>query len=216
MPALNSPMHVNMLETAKTLGQIERDGLYGLQWGDPQNDQDLRWVRDHYLLPYVNPDHAAVEIGPGGGRWTRYLLGFGELHCVDFNQPLLDEHARNFRAPNLHLIKNNGTDFPGIADQSIDFVFSFGVFVHLDLEVIEAYLRSMHRIIKPSGCAMIQYSDKNKEGARKRGKGFTDSTPEIIRPMVIASGHRILEEDITTLPHSSIIRFAPLTGAPEG
>lgn len=35
MPKLDSPMHVTMLKTARTVGQIERDGIYGLQWGDP-------------------------------------------------------------------------------------------------------------------------------------------------------------------------------------
>jgi ubiquinone/menaquinone biosynthesis C-methylase UbiE len=204
-----------MLQTAKAIGQPERDGLYGMQWGDPQTNPALRWVRDHYLLPYVNPDHAAVEIGPGGGRWTRYLLGFSELYTVDYHQELLDELERNFRTPNLHLVKNNGTDFPGIADQSIDFLFSFGVFVHLDLDIIEAYLRSIPRILKPNGCAVIQYSDKNKEAARKYGKGFSDTTPEIIRPLVIGCGHRVLEEDVTTLWHSSVIRFAPLTSPPQ-
>ena len=83
--------------------------------------------------------------------------------------------------------------------------------VHLDIDVIEAYFRSMHRILKPSGCAVIQYSDKNKEAARKYGQGFaSDTTPEIIRPLVVGCGHRILEEDITTVWHSSIVRFAPI------
>ena len=170
MPKLGSPMHVAMLQTARKNGQIERDGLYGLQWGDPQTNPALHWVRDHYLLPYVNPDHSAVEIGPGGGRWTRYLLGFGQLCTVDYHQELLDELQRNYRAPHLSTLRNNGTDFPGIPDASVDFVFSFGVFVHLDIDVIEAYFRSIHRILKPSGCAMIQYADQNKEEARKYGR----------------------------------------------
>ena len=210
MPELNSPMHVQMLQTAHKVGQPKRDGVYGLQWGDPQTHPALRWVRDHYLLPYVNPDQSAVEIGPGGGRWTRYLLGFGHICAVDYHRPLLDELESNYRAPHLSTLHNNGTDFPGIDDASIDFVFSFGCFVHLDLPVIEAYFRSIHRILKPSGCAVIQYSDKNKEAARKYGRGFSDTTPEIIRPLLIDCGHRILEEDVTTIWHSSIVRFAPI------
>ena len=126
MPEFDSPMHVRMLQTAQKIGQIERDGIYGLQWGDPQTHPALRWVRDRFLLPYVNPDHSAVEIGPGGGRWTRYLLGFGHLCTVDYHQPLLDELQRNYRAPHLSTLRNNGTDFPGIPDDSVDFVFSFG------------------------------------------------------------------------------------------
>jgi hypothetical protein len=111
MPKLDSPMHIRMLQTARTAGQIERDGIYGLQWGDPQAHPALGWVRDHYLLPYVNPDHSAVEIGPGGGRWTRYLLGFGQLCTVDYHQELLDELQRSYRAPHLSTLRNNGPTF---------------------------------------------------------------------------------------------------------
>jgi cyclopropane fatty-acyl-phospholipid synthase-like methyltransferase len=110
----------------------------------------------------------------------------------------------------LQLIRNSGTDFPSILDRSVDYIFSFGVFVHLDIDIIERYLNNMRRVMKTSGCAVIQYSDKNKEEAKKAGRGFADTTPEVIRPLVIKCGHRILEEDTVTLWHSSIIRFAPV------
>lgn len=67
-------------------------------------DPSLRFVRDRYLLPYVHPDGRAIEIGPGGGRWTRGLLGFGELLVYDLHQELLDELARQYRAPHLRLV----------------------------------------------------------------------------------------------------------------
>jgi ubiquinone/menaquinone biosynthesis C-methylase UbiE len=208
MPTLDSKMHVEMLQSARAAGQIGRDDIYGLTWGDPQTLPALRRIRDHFLLPYVNPDHTAIEIGPGGGRWTRYLLGFGHLYGVDYHPELLEELAGNFKAPHLHLILNNGTDFPGIPDLSVDFLFSFGVFVHLDVEIITAYLKNLRRVLKPTGCATIQYSDKTKAAARKIGESFADTTPEILRALVISSGYRVLEEDLTTLWHSSVIRFA--------
>jgi cyclopropane fatty-acyl-phospholipid synthase-like methyltransferase len=149
----------------------------------------------------------AVEIGTGGGRWTRYLLGFGKLFAVDYHQELLDELLRNFRAPHLYPVKNNGTDFPGVPDQAADFVFSFGVFVHLDVDIIKRYLLTISRVLKSSGCAVIQYADKNKQAARENNT-FAETTPEIIRPLVAAAGYRILAEDTTTLWHSSIVRFA--------
>jgi hypothetical protein len=55
MPELDSPMHIGMLQTSKSDGQIARDGIYGLHWGDPQKHPALRWVRDHYVLPMSIP-----------------------------------------------------------------------------------------------------------------------------------------------------------------
>src|SRR5207253_9452035 len=67
---------------------------------------------DRYVLAYIRPEDTAVEIGPGGGRWTRYLLDFKKLYVVDYHAELLAELKKNFCKPGMEFIKNNGTDFP--------------------------------------------------------------------------------------------------------
>jgi len=195
-----------MLEEARRNGQIERDGIYGMHWGNPQAGPRAKHARDRFLLPYIHPDKTAIEIGPGGGRWTRYLLGFGKVYAVDYHQPLLDELARNYRAPHLIMVKNNGTDFPGIAEGSIDFIFTYDVFVHLDLPIIEAYLRSIRPLLKPDGCVVMHYSDKTKEKARLNG-GFSDNDPERMCAAILASGFEILEEERKMTASSAVVRF---------
>jgi ubiquinone/menaquinone biosynthesis C-methylase UbiE len=187
---------------------IRSKGIYGLEWGDPESVAPLRFVRDRYVLPYVKPGHTAVEIGPGGGRWTRYLLGFGTVYAVDYHDELLRGLKKNFRRPNLVFVKNNGCDFPGIAPQSVDYVFSFDCFVHLDTDLIEQYLRSLKIIVKPKSNVVIHYSDKSKVMAQINN-GFSENTPEKMRQMVLSAGFRVVEEDLTTMWHSSIIRFSP-------
>jgi ubiquinone/menaquinone biosynthesis C-methylase UbiE len=166
----------------------------------------LRKFRDRFLLPYLNPDHTMVEIGPGGGRWTRYMLSSTTLYVVDYHQELLDELAGKFKAPGLHLIKNNGSDFPGIPDGCADFIFSYAVFVQLDVDIIDSYLLNMRRVLKPSGCAVIQYSDKTKIAAQ-RDATYSMNNPTIMREMVRKQRYRIVEEDTESLRHSSVIRF---------
>lgn len=218
MPNLNTSIHLDMWRGYKrgqsflrrmrrAIGDVllPRE-LYGLQWGDPEVVPPLAFVRDRYVLPYVNPKEVAVEIGPGGGRWTRYLLGFRELYVVDYHAELLKELRKHFNRPNMKFVKNNGCDFPGIPESVADFVFSFGCFVHLDTELIELYLSNLRQILKPGGNVIIQYSDKSKIMARIN-PGFSENTPDRMRQMVCDSGFRILEEDLTTMWHSSIIRF---------
>ena len=72
----------------------EKD-IYRAGMGDPDRFEPLRFIRDRYVLPYVDAGRDAVEIGVGGGRWTRYLLGFRTLYAVDFHQQLLDELRKN-------------------------------------------------------------------------------------------------------------------------
>jgi SAM-dependent methyltransferase len=203
VPKLSDSLHTDMLANEKREGQ-----LYGMHWGDPQSVPFLKFVRDRFIMPHVDPDHHAVEIGPGGGRWTRYMLLFARLYAVDYHQELLDELARSYRVPHLVPVRNNGADFPGIPPQSIDFLFSFGVFVHLDTDIIDAYLGAMRAILRPGATAVIQYSDKTKQRARDNAS-FSENTPDVMRAMVLGRGYAIIDENLTALPHSSVVRFTP-------
>ncbi len=218
MPNLNTTLHLDMLGTFKRKNTLfsrfrrvlkreqTPNGIYGLEWGDPEVVEPLQFIRDRFVRPFINPEHLAVEIGPGGGRWTRYLLGFKYLYVIDYHKKLLDELKKNYNQANMKFIKNNGTDFPGINNHSIDYLFSFGVFVHLELDLIDSYLKNMKSILKPSANVVIQYSDKTKLMAQQN-QTFSDNTPEKMRELVLSKGYKVLDEDLTTMWHSSIVRF---------
>lgn len=180
--------------------------IYGLEWGDPELDPVLKYTRDHFLLPYVQPDSVVVEIGPGGGRWTRYLITAARVYGVDYYQELLDELQANIKNTRLVPIKNNGTDFPNIENESVDFLFSFGTFVHLDTDLIDQYLINMRRILKPQANVVIQYSDSTKQASRDN-PGFSDNDPDRMRKLLSKHRYTILEEDTSSFHHSSVVRF---------
>src|SRR5438309_1580474 len=108
MPSLDTALHRNMLAGSYARGETNEQTLYGMQWGDPNEVPFLRFVRDQYIAPYLNFDHVALEIGPGGGRWTRYLLSFRKVIVVDYHRELLDELAKNFAVSHLTPIQNSG------------------------------------------------------------------------------------------------------------
>lgn len=221
---LDTDVHVNMLAEwrrdvksslpVRLLRAVIREAssrdIYGKQWGDVETVSPLTYVRDQYVLPYVKDTHTAVEIGPGGGRWTKYLCGFGRLYAVDYHAELLAELRANLgKHKNLFFIKNNGTDFPSIPPGTVSYVFSFGTFVHFDFHLIEAYLRNLPTILTDDANVVIHYSDKTKILARNN-VGFAENTPDRMRAAVTAAGFEIREEDTTSMWHSSIIRFGPV------
>ena len=188
MPDLNTTLHLDMLKHAKgqrilllrILKAIKREiygSVYGLEWGDPDLVPPLRFIRDRYLLPYIKADQCAVEIGPGGGRWTRYLLAFKKLYVVDYYSELLDEVKRRFPRPHVTFVKNNSVN-----------------------------LANMRRIVKAGAKVVIHYSDKTKIMAQLNDT-FAENTPEKMRSMVLNAGFKICEEDVTSMWHSSIVRF---------
>ena len=179
--------------------------VYGIQWGDPDASPDLQRFKNRFVLPYVDPKQRAIEIGPGGGRWTRHLLGFSRLYAVDCHRALLNELRKSVSARNVLCVENDGTGFPGLADHSIDYVFSFGAFVHMHMDVIEAYLVETARVLKPGGNVVLQYADKTKPGGQ-RNTGYADNTPARMRALLSRCGYRVLEEDLTTFGDSAIVR----------
>ena len=225
MPSLDTNLHVDMYKNSTQLYRglpkkgllrkiwhiikvLRNKDIYGLEWGDPENVQPLTYTRDHFLTPYVTPDTTIVEIGPGGGRWTRYMFDAKHIYAVDYYQELLDELKANFGTKNKNIthIKNNGDDFPGIPEESIDFVFSFDAFVHMDIDIIDRYLHNIKPLLKQDAVVVIHYSDKTKPIAQEN-KSFSENDPEKMRALVLSHGYEIQEEDTGSMWHSSIIRF---------
>lgn len=218
MPKLDTTLHLDMFKAGKRKRSLNfrirkalkvllgKNDVYGLEWGDPEVSPPLKYVRDHFLMPYLSPNASVVEIGPGGGRWTRYMLNAKQVYAVDYHQELLNELKSNFDANNIIYVKNNGDDFPNIQDGSIDFVFSFGTFVHLDIDIIDRYLRNMRPLLNHDSNVVIQYSDKTKP-LGKNNKEFSENDPDKMRALILSHGYLIHEEDVKTLWHSSIVRF---------
>ena len=40
-------------------------------------------------------------------------------------------------------------------------------------------------------------------------EGFSENTPERMRQMILRAGYQIVEEDMTTMWHSSVVHFKP-------
>jgi SAM-dependent methyltransferase len=217
MPQLDTRLHLDMYEGGKKsrslIGRFGRawraltakNNVYGVEWGDPETLAPLTYMRDHYLLPYVTPHSTIVEIGVGGGRWTRYMLKAKQIYAVDYHQEILDLLKANFPKPNIKFIKNSGDDFPGVPPHSVDLIFSFGTFVHLELNIIDGYLRNMKPLLKPTSTVVIQYSDRTKPLGNT--EGFADNDPDRMRELVKKHGFEVVEEDLKTIWHSSVIRF---------
>ena len=112
----------------------------------------------------------------------------------------------NIRSKNLTVVKNNGSDFPGVPNESVDFLFSFGAFVHFDVEIIDHYLRNIRTLLKSTSNVVIQYADKTKP-LGQNNKGFSENDPDTMRRLVSSHRYFIYEEDVKTLWHSAVIRF---------
>ena len=181
-------------------------GYYGEQWGDPEKVEKLFFVIEKYISPYINPESVVLEIGPGGGRFTRYLLDAKKIILVDICSEFFPYLSARFKDSSckFQFYQTKGYELDSIESDSIDFLFSFDAFVHIEPKGIYKYLKSIQRILKKGSVSVIHYADKTKPGGMKRAV-FSDMTPSKMERFVRDFNFKILEHNKDLMSHSSII-----------
>lgn len=135
--------------------------VYGSQWGRV-TEGPMAGVFAH-LCDHLSrkPGHV-VEIGPGGGRWSRHIaerLTDGALLTLvdgtDAAWPALNRVVlREFR-----LMVSTDGNVSEIPNSSVDLVFSVETFVHFASPLFDTYLAEIARILRPGGRLMLHYAE---------------------------------------------------------
>jgi len=134
----------------------------GEAWSRPWGGAAAQWYACVY--PRVRgflPAHTLLEIAPGFGRWTEYLLGYCDtLIGVDVTPKCTEACRARFAAhPNARFETNDGTSLPMVDDASVDFAFSFDSLVHVESETLAAYVAELARVLTPEGVAFLHHSN---------------------------------------------------------
>jgi hypothetical protein len=137
-------------------------GQAGNEWSGSYGGVDMHWYAT--LLPRIHafvPAGTILEIAPGFGRWTQYLKDLcQQLVVVDLSAKCIQACQARF-ADSTHITYhvNDGKSLAKIADESVDFAFSFDSLVHVEADVIEAYLTQLAHKLRPDGVAFIHHSN---------------------------------------------------------
>jgi ubiquinone/menaquinone biosynthesis C-methylase UbiE len=140
---------------------------YSWKRGENEWTQSEEWKKsliEHVMLKHIPPDHVVLEIGPGFGRWTRKLVEISRhLVVVDVTEKCI-AHCKKLFADknNIEFHVNDGRSLSDVADNSVDFVWSFDVFVHIEPPDIEQYLLEFRRVLKAGGVAVIHHGISGK------------------------------------------------------
>jgi SAM-dependent methyltransferase len=129
---------------------------------------------DDVLARWIPADVVAVEIGPGGGRWTEALLGrASRLILVDVSERPLELCRERFGGDDrIEYLLSSGGDLGGIANRSVDAVWSFDVFVHVAPTDQASYLAEISRVLKPDGVAVLHHADGRNRGQQPSRDGW--------------------------------------------
>jgi len=141
------------------------------RWGGSLSQwRSCIWPRIAAFLPAAS----IVEIAPGYGRWTHYLLPHCETYTgIDLSERCVDICRERFAGTAARFAVGDGRSLPEVPDGSTDFVFSFDSLVHCEADVIADYLREIGRVLTAGGAAFIHHSNlgRYRASARVRDAG---------------------------------------------
>ena len=135
----------------------------GHRWspGGTRGGTDMMWARS--IRPRIHtylPAGTLLEIAPGYGRWTEYLLeDCRRVIGVDITESCVDVCRERFASHAAEFFVNDGESLGMLADGSVDFAFSFDSLVHVEAPQLREYLRELARTLKPGGAAFLHHSN---------------------------------------------------------
>lgn len=188
----------------------------GDEWTDPAEmgvdaapEEVVSYLDRRVFAPFLGTCEVLLEIGSGGGRFTEILLPKCERLIAAEAAPTMLKHLRERFAdsPKLEYLVVEGSSLAPLADDAVDAVFSYGVFVHLHHWDIFNYLREVARVLKPGGPAIIEHANTLSElgwatflqdvprcaGRHKAAGAFTPMTPELMRGFCERAGLEVVD-----------------------
>ena len=175
----------------------------GENFGEPvkmyKGIDPAKWKKnliDGMMLKYIEKHSNILEIGPGAGRWTEFLIKLAKTIVIaDISEKCLDICRKRFRPINnieYHLIKNN-LEF--IENDSIDYIWSYDVFVHINPTDIEKYIEEFARILVGGGKAIIHHSGDYSSFEEMKKGWRTFMNMELFAKVISKYGFEMIEQN---------------------
>jgi SAM-dependent methyltransferase len=129
----------------------------GEQWSP--SDEWKQGLASETFSKYVPANAVVLEIGPGAGRWSELLQpGARELVLVDISPRCLQLCRERFDGctnVTYHMVQSPSLQM--LSDASIDFMWSFDVFVHIAPADTTSYLNELARVMRRDAIGIIHH-----------------------------------------------------------
>lgn len=119
----------------------------------------------------------ALDFGCGAGRLTRALAAhFVHALGIDVSASMIAAaSALNADIGNVEFRENASPRLQGVADASVDFVFSHIVLQHIPPALAGGYVEEFFRVLAPGGVAAFQFVDGTDDSLRGRLFGLASN-----------------------------------------
>lgn len=197
-------------------------------WVDQGENWSAAWGGSHpqwysTVLPRIAaylPCENLLEIAPGFGRFTRFLLPMCKQYIgIDLSEMAVRGCESRFSdVAHARFAVCDGTSLPGVENDSVDFAFTFDSLVHVEQDVIDGYAAELARVLRPGSYAVIHHSNladviagadgnsvdnphwrAKSVGAKSAGKAFRDAGLGVVAQELVSWGHTYPTDTISLL-----------------
>lgn len=132
-----------------------------------QVDPEIKNLVKAQIFLKTQPKFPCLEIGPGDGQWTEYLVAADPLYLLDIHKEFLDFTISKFPGAYQPRIRPYTLIEAEIKDHLLEklpqaqfgFVFAWDVFTYFTPDYFEKYLNSAFQILKPGGSILFNYNN---------------------------------------------------------
>ncbi len=144
------------------------------------------------LRQYIQPGGHILDIGPGAGRWTGILLQMADnFTAVDVAESCIRTCEQKFgNEPRAKFLVGSGKDLAGVDDASVDSLWSFDAFVHINIAETAGYVREFQRVMRPGSVGVVHHG---KYGGLEGG-WRSDLTSVAFRELLQDAGFKVLRQ----------------------
>jgi hypothetical protein len=133
----------------------------GDEWSEAWGNPDSEWHST--ILPRIRrhlPAKTVLEIAPGFGRWSQYLIRACDSYVgIDLNPQCIEACTNRFSNTGAKFFVNDGRSLDAVADKSVEFAFSFDSLVHVEIDVLTSYFEALSNKLTPNGVAFLHHSN---------------------------------------------------------
>jgi len=185
----------------------------GEEWSEPWGSTATQWSATiaPRLLPLL-PAGLLLEIAPGAGRWTGFLVDHCDQYIgIDLSERSIARCRERFRDQGkARFAVTDGWSLPTVAERSVDLCFSFDSLVHADPDVLASYVRELARVLSDDGIAFIHHSNRGGLNSETRVRDRVSWRVDQARRWTI--GHAGLSRAIRSVTSPSMRQRAWRTG----
>lgn len=174
--------------------------LLGDEWGRPS---EVAQVIGEFIYPFIDAKSVVAEIGVGGGRIASKVAGrVRRFVAFDISTEMLKRAKKALRNhSNVEYVLLDEPVFDDRFHDTFDFVYSFDVFVHVDLHVMWRYFLEIGKLLKSGGKAFVHTANLLAPDGWARFAGQKKATvgghyfvsPEIVHILASRGGFKIVK-----------------------